>query len=305
MNATIRSGFGAILISAVLAISAVFGGGCQHMGPTTIVPDRLNYNEAVCESWKQQMLLNIVRLRHNDAPVFIEVGSIIGGYSIEHKGSAGWIGQFQTPYQQTLTAGGESKFTDRPTITYTPLTGSKFIQSLMKPVDPPTLLFLIQSGWNAETLFHMVVQSINGRKNRSAARGVVGKGDPEFFEVAKLVGAIQRRGGVGMRIEKDADGASATVLFFHSRNMDAETREMSLRIKKILGLDPQQEKFKITYGGVAADGSEISILSRSIISALIALSSQANVPPEVPWRVMTNPEFSNERNASRTATRLT
>jgi hypothetical protein len=238
----------------------------------------MDYNNAICESWKQQMLLNIVRLRHHDAPVFIEVGSIIGGYTVEHQGNIGWAGGFNGPYQQSLLAGGQAKFTDRPTITYTPLTGSKFIQSMMKPVDPPTLLFLIQSGWNAESLFHMVVQTINGKKNRNTSGGVTGQGDPEFFEVARLLGQIQRRGAVGMRIEEDEDGRTGTVMFFNSRSMTGDTKKMFARVKEILGLKKDQSKFTITYGGIPADDTEISVLTRSIIRVLIDLSSHVDVP---------------------------
>jgi hypothetical protein len=56
-------------------LSAAFlsASGCSHLGPNTVVRDRLTYNEAIATSSQQQALLNIVRLRYLDAPVFLDV----------------------------------------------------------------------------------------------------------------------------------------------------------------------------------------------------------------------------------------
>lgn len=44
--------------------------GCASIGPPTIPRDRMNYSTVMGESRKEQTLLNIVRLRYVDAPVF-------------------------------------------------------------------------------------------------------------------------------------------------------------------------------------------------------------------------------------------
>ena len=57
--------------------------GCHHLGPKTIPVDRFDYSTAIGDSWKQQTLLNIVKLRYMDLPVFVDVASVVSGYSLQ------------------------------------------------------------------------------------------------------------------------------------------------------------------------------------------------------------------------------
>jgi hypothetical protein len=59
----------------LLALSAVIVSGCVGIGPKTVTKDRFDYSGAIADSWKTQMLLNIVKVRYGDAPVFLDVTS--------------------------------------------------------------------------------------------------------------------------------------------------------------------------------------------------------------------------------------
>jgi hypothetical protein len=51
-----------------------FVSGCASIGPATMARDRFDYTTAISDSWKAQMLLNVVKLRYADAPVFSGCG---------------------------------------------------------------------------------------------------------------------------------------------------------------------------------------------------------------------------------------
>jgi len=98
-------------------------------------------------------------------PLFVEVASIVSGYTLESSvnltGQISSEGALQGDFVDLGTSG---RFTDRPTITYTPITGQQFNKSFMTPIPPGAILFLIQSGWPADLIYPLTVDSINGHR---------------------------------------------------------------------------------------------------------------------------------------------
>jgi hypothetical protein len=184
----------------------------MSIGPATIARDRFDYVSAISESWKDQMLLNIVKVRYADVPVFLEVASVISQYGLEGiiDFSAGWnvgvLGDSQS-------IGGTARYAERPTITYTPLTGEKFTKSLLTPIPPPSLLFLLQSGWPVKFLFRTCVKSINDINNRSSAALWSRQADEEFQQILDALERTQRAGGLALRIERKDRQEASMILF--------------------------------------------------------------------------------------------
>jgi hypothetical protein len=74
--------------AGLLALLVLSPAGCRHYGPRSIVADRIPYNEAVAISWKEQTLLNVVKLRYMDTPFFLEVPQITSGYTLQAAATA-------------------------------------------------------------------------------------------------------------------------------------------------------------------------------------------------------------------------
>ena len=265
---------------AVLVAIAGLLAACSGIGPTTIPRDRFDYNAAISDSWKEQTLLNIVKLRYADMPLFVEVASVVSGYTLEGSanilGSAGSVGDVDS---DSVTVGGNAKFTDRPTITYAPITGSKFNKSFMTPIPPEAVLFLVQSGWSVELIFPLVVDSINGHRSQLAAGRSARAGDDEYYRVIELLRGIQLSGATGMQIEDRGEQETA-LLIFHKRALSADGQAAANEIARILEVQPGLGSYRVRYGYLPADDTEIAMITRSMLQIIINLATQISIPSE-------------------------
>ena len=71
------------VVIGAFCLSAVLLTGCASMGPPTIARDRFDCLASISDSWKRQMLLNLLKVRYTDAPVFMDISSAINSYSLE------------------------------------------------------------------------------------------------------------------------------------------------------------------------------------------------------------------------------
>jgi hypothetical protein len=248
--------------------------GCTHLGPATIAMDRFDYNAAIADSWKQKTLLNIVKFRYMDLPVFMDVPSIVSGYSVQSSINANGTISSERAVQGNFAAlGGQVIYTDRPTITYAPLTGEKFLRSLITPIDPKNIFFLLQSGYAADFVLGMAVESLNGVRNRSAVGGVMRKADPEFTRALELLRDVQTAGAFGMRVEEDKAKGSTGVVFFRRDDVPADIVEKQLEIRRLLKLPPDLQRLVLTYAPTRGAENELAVNSRSMFQIMQAFAS--------------------------------
>jgi len=263
----------------LVAVAILLLTGCAGIGPKTIPRDRFDYSAAISNSWKDQMLLNMVKIRYADVPVFVDVASVISQYALEGEVSLGasWSNGVNGDMQNV---GASGKYRDQPTITYAPMIGKQFSESLMKPIPPPALFFLIQAGWPVDMVFRICVQSINALHNRSGSHRDMREADPEFYRLISLLRKIQKSGAVGMRIERGKEEREATVLTLRAENIPQEIVAAENSVRRLLGLRPDLREFKVVYGSVPRDDTEIAVLSRSMLEIIVDLASYVDVPEE-------------------------
>jgi hypothetical protein len=269
LKVTVRIG---LVIAAVSLLC-----GCAALGPKTIMHDRLDYTTVLSDSWKDQMLLNIVKIRYGDVPVFLDIASVINSYELS--GRAHLYGNMKFP--TSLGAGGDAgldgSYANRPTITYSPLSGEKFAKSLMSPIPVSPILSLIQSGYQADVLLRVFVQSINGIENQYTGRH---SGDAAFYQLIERIRRIQDAGAIGMRLAVE-DGEEVLLIVFRENN-EIEIEADIAEVKKLLGIDPRASDFRVVYGTIPSGDKEIEILSRSMLQVLNELAWYIEVPePDV------------------------
>jgi hypothetical protein len=196
----------------VPVISSLALAGCiSSVGSQSIQRDYTPYNQTIAYNQSQQMLLNLVRMRYRESPLFLKVGAVSVSYGFELTGGAR-AGSVLAEKDYGVEAGGS--YSESPTVTYTPISGDKFVKQMLTEVDQSTLILLYRSGWPLETLCNVLVEQIGESVNS--------EGEPSYaaFQatVNRLATAQRERRLIGV---KDKDK-----VFLQIRDAKGEPEEM-------------------------------------------------------------------------------
>ena len=290
--------------SCLYAYVALNLSGCASFGPPSVDRDRYDYINAIASSWKQQTLLNIVKIRYADTPVFLDVGQIISGYQLQGTVAIGGGFSSNSVYGDVLNLGSSGSFTDKPTITYTPLTGAHFIQVMITPIPPPALLMRAEEGYPIDMLLQIGAQSMNGLSNRKGgARGHAA--DPDFVRLLAALQRLQASGVLDFRVEVSSQSKQeATILVISQKDIPPEVQADRVLVRKLLGLRPDLEEFKVVFGTVPRKDDEIAMQTRSGFQILNLLGSNVEVPPEHVAERRTYPPIPESENITQSMPRL-
>ena len=269
--------------SKILIFTALTGAlalsGCRSIGARSVTTDRFDYNSAISESWKQQVLLNIVKLRYLDLPVFVDVSSVVAGYSLQTGVTAGGTLSSENAVQGNFPYGQCTGHLYRPAHNHLPTDDrQKFLQSLLTPIDPKNIFFMLQSGYAADFLLGLSVQSLNGLRNRSASAGVAREADPDFIRVLQLIREVQAAGG-----GRDAGGSGQEQKHnrrpvFPAGRSAAGNHDKITEIRRLLQMPQGLQKFDLIYSPVLGDTNELAVGSRSMFQIMTAFASYTDVP---------------------------
>jgi hypothetical protein len=271
--------YGRFLAWCIFVTFCAFMAACSSYGPKSMNRDQLDYGRSVGDNWKAQMLTNLVKLRYVDMPVFMDVGQIVSGYSLETTVNAGLGFNTSLVGTDSQSLGASGKFTDRPTITYTPKTGNDYLRSLLEPVEPRALLSLVLAGYSSELLFAWAVESINGVQNFTITGLKAQNADPEYTEFINLFQELQDLGAISFEIESKPGANQDMIVLFAHEGFDQATQAKRKRVGEILGLPPGRDRYRIVYAPFASQDDILAMQTRSMLQMLVALSGFVDVPP--------------------------
>lgn len=261
---------------ALLVIAAVSTAGCQSIGSGSIQRDRVSYADALGTSWKEQTLLNIVKLRYLDTPVFLDISSVITSYELASEVNLTSNIFPGDSSSSNRSLGAKGTYTDKPTISYTPITGERYMNALIRPIPPQAIFAMIESGHPANMVLRVTARAMNGVYNYSASQTRTHTADPTFQRVIDAIRSIQQEGALSVRIQKRDEQESTYVGFLHGVDEDVEK---SIRfVKDKLGINPNNDEPQLVFGSRQRNPDQIALLTRSVQEILTEFSVGVDVP---------------------------
>ena len=268
-----------VRFSLMLVLSAV--AGCSSIGPDTVPRDRLDYISAIGKSWKEQTLLNVVRLRYGDAPTFVDVSSVISGYTFQGQVSAGassvpisrppfpqdWRRSMATPHTLIVRRSPTRHF--RGTICAKP----------SQTAAASEVFELVQAGYPADDVLLITTRAVNGIYNRSGIGARAREADPTFYPLLDALRRLQLSGGVSIRLVKRGSEEVGLLILSGQR---AQTVADDLQfVRKTLGITTDRNgEVTVSFGLLPRGPNEIAILTRSMAEILLEVAAGIEVPTE-------------------------
>ncbi|MCY0991783.1 hypothetical protein OV203_31885 [Nannocystis sp. ILAH1] len=249
---------------------------CGVVGPRSLRYGRGTYNTAIQQTNSEQLLLNLVRLRYRDSPLFLEVTSISSSLSLElGAGLGGTVGRANS----SVAPGTAVTYIDRPTITYAPLQGSRFGTQFLSPVELSDILLLYHAGWAMDRIFRLFVQKLGPLQNAPRASGPTPHNAPEFesfFAATELMRSLWADGLVDLSFLPSVAGNSLTLTL--TARTDSEAR--IARLCALLGLPGPTYKIILTEAPRPDEVGAVQLVTRSLLGGMYYVSHGVEVPAE-------------------------
>ena len=259
---------------------------CYHLGPSKLVKDTTGYSQALGDSQNQQTLLNIVRLRYDDTPSFVQTTQIISSYQLQQSITAGGEAFPGAPTTASNLVGleGSALFQQSPTFTLQPVVGQQFADSFIRPIASTELLPLVEGGIPIDMLFRLSVQSINDLQNGLALGGPESQGSPAFFLLVHDLRVLQMAGLLVIGLHNGFDtpsvkavGSGSVYLEIRATadpNLTATTNE----VRHLLGMGRDSSSARLVSGSEPSAPGEVAILTRPMLGVLNQIAVQVEVP---------------------------
>lgn len=275
-----------------IMLAASLGACATPRMSAPIARDTLAYSSEVARAQQEQLLLNIVRLRYNDAVSFVEIERMTTEDSRSFGLGIGTaLGLDDGPFNEVLGGDAAVSQSETPTAIYNVLRGGAYAQQLLQPVAPESIFLLSQSGWSVERLMLCCVARIGDIDNARSAAGPTPERLPDnsdFRELARLMRQLQLSGDLLVQVFDDKEDAPPRVVVtWHASSAEGEALAAMFKTHKVAAAFNMEDTL---YSAELATRSEkkgdAPLRGRSILGMLAALSHTVDVPPEHAHLVM-------------------
>ena len=262
-------------------ITSLLLSSCSQFGPDFMKAGRNEYNKVLAQTDDEEILLNLVRLRYADNPAFLKVNSVSTSFNWkEGFGLDGSIFESDAVGKNNIGIRGNTEYIEKPTISYSPLSGADFVKNVLTPIDHQVILLLARSGWSLERILRLTINKINHIDNASEASGPTPTNSPDYItfnKIAKNFRQLQKTSKITLGYQLDGNPGDLALLIKkdHINDTDVETflTELNINVKNnIIPITPN-------YFDVSSNDN-IQIESRSLAGILFFLSHGVTIPAD-------------------------
>ena len=184
--------FPALLLLSFLIVAAALLQGCGNLMAAKDIPKSgRNLADSITKTTVEQLLAYIVSNRFVCTQELLAVTSINSQLSLQ----AGINGQAANGGAWSVTP--SLQYQETPTITYTPVSGSQYVNQWLAPLSLQTMLVVMAGGWGVEDVLKITVQRLGPLENGYAGSPREYVHPPRFqgfYRAARLIEDLVHEG---------------------------------------------------------------------------------------------------------------
>lgn len=307
---------------ALVMLSPLIAGCGLNFGPDMISNDRQKYNNAMQATNNEELLLNIVRMRYQETPTFLSVGSIVSNLSVSQSltgtSQRSEASFFNAVVTLTNNITPSFSYTDTPTISYIPLDGDAFVSEMLTPITANRLFLMNQSGWSVVSIFKLCLTKLNDIWHAPSASRPGSMVAPPFEKFDQALEHLENLGNkVEIRYTVIGKSLQPTLSFAEGALESPDGN----KLRKILGLAPNVRNFVIAVNQYEEKDNIINVKTRSMFGILSLMSYAVESPKKdyasgsiaktitpagkvFDWRTITNDVFRVQTSSSKPSSSL-
>jgi hypothetical protein len=274
----------------LFAIALFLISGCASQGAKRLPADQFDYNAAISSSTRQQMLLNIVRGRYQEMPIFLDVSSVVAQYSYDRSASLGYFREFINnsivPTSDTASVDANVAYSELPTISYTPLTGEEFSKHLYSQVESWVFFGSAHSGFATDLLMQIGLQRIGEAENMSFSEVRHPKQRESdiqelmnFQRVIELFFILSDEGVIEVQVDPgdEKTGKKTEHYLVIADQVPEPMRPLLAELRQLIGAR-HHNRFRITERTTEISDDEIAIQARSVMAMMKFMGRGVEIP---------------------------